>query len=319
MIRSVAPAAFLLASLAASPGATRIAHKDQEGFSCARAIRYDGLGALPGPDRALPFGAGLIALPEASERVVAFDPGGGQLFFTVVGPPGPQIMQSLYRDGRWRAPVRAAFSDIGFNTEPSFSPDGRTLFFVSNRPPSKNTDIWKVERSGAGWSAPERLSDAVNGDGYEWHPQATANGDLYFAAEDRKDSLGGADLYRAKFQNGAYAPAQNLGPHINSASVEWDGYVNPSGAYLIFKSDRPGGYGGLDIYLSTRDGEGWSVPRDLGPAINTADDEDTGEVTPDGRFMTFARRKPGTAQWTMYWIDMRAVRPVTSSCRDAGN
>jgi Tol biopolymer transport system component len=278
------------------------------GAATAPCLRYDGLGARPGEAKALPFGPELIPSAEPSHRVVAFDPGGRELLFTRLGPPGPQIMQSLYRDGKWQAPTLAPFSNIGFNVEPSFSPDGRTLYFVSNRPPSKGTDIWKVERSGDGWSDPVRLGDAVNGDGYDWHPQVTANGDLYFAAEDRKDSLGGADLYVARFVDGAYLPAENLGPQINTAANEWDGYLTPSGDTLIFKSNRPGGYGGLDLYISERRAEAWSTPLNLGPLINTAADEDAGEITPDGRYLTFARSLAGASLWNMMWIDTRAIR-----------
>src|SRR3954452_12265509 len=99
-------------------------------------IHYDGLGAAPGKRQALPFGAALLASADTRERVVAIRPDGQELFYTVIAA-GPQIMRSQWRDGRWQPPVRATFSDVGFNTEPSFSPDGHTLFFISTRPPSK--------------------------------------------------------------------------------------------------------------------------------------------------------------------------------------
>lgn len=299
--------------LAVSVASTTHAATDVKDPVCESTASYEGLGTPPGVDQALPFGAGLISFPETNERVAAIDPKGGELFFTLLGASGPQIMRSVYKDGRWQSPTLAGFSNIGVNTEPSFSPDGRTLYFVSTRPPSKGTDIWKVERTDGGWSEPVRLSNAVNGDGYEWHPQVISNGDLYFAAEDRPDSLGGADLYMARFDAGGYLPAKNLGPDINTAANEWDGYVGPSGDYLIFKSNRPGGYGGLDLYISLRAANSWSAPRNLGPAINTADDEDAAEVTPDGHYLTFARSKLGTQMWDMYWIATRAILPVAST------
>lgn len=271
-------------------------------------LRYDGLGSPP-KGSAVPFGLGVISTRETNQRVVAVDPRGEVLFFTLIGATGPQILESRYRNGGWQKPAVAPFSNIGINTEPSFSPDGRTLYFVSTRPPSQGTDIWKVERTSAGWGEPVRLGAPVNGAGLEWHPQATANGDLYFASDDPGRGIGDADLYVARFRDGAYLPAENLGPQINTSAAEWDGYVNPSGDYLIFKSNRPGGYGGLDIYISERSAAGWSAPRNLGPLINTAGDEDTGEVTPDGRYMTFARSTTEPKAWAMYWVDMKMVRP----------
>jgi Tol biopolymer transport system component len=273
-----------------------------------QSIQYDGLGPLPGRKTALPFGRGLISFPESNERVVAIHPGGKELFYTGFGPRGPQIMQSLYRNGRWQPAGIAPFSDAGFNVEPSISPDGNTLFFISTRPPSRGTDIWAVKRAHGRWGSPMPLSDAVNSDGFEWHPQVIANGNLYFAAEDRSDSFGGPDLYVATFENGQHLPAENLGPTVNTRYREWDGHVSPDGSYLIFKSDRPGGYGGLDMYLSRNSRRSWSVPRNLGSAINTADDEDAGDVTPDGCFLVFARSPPGAQSWDLYWIDAGALR-----------
>ena len=281
--------------------------------ACKSPIRYDGLGAAPGAGQALTFGEVLFASPDTRERVVAIDPGGRELFFTLLGPMGPQILRSAYRDGAWQPPARAAFSDAGVNTEPSFSPDGRSLVFISNRPPSKGTDVWKVERSGDGWSTPVLLGAAINGDGFEWHPQLAANGDLYFAAADRQGE-GDADLYVSRFVKGEYQPAQNLGPPINTAAAEWDPYVSPAGDSLIFKSTRPGGFGGRDLYISVRRHGAWTAPRNLGPAINTADDEDAGEVTPDGRYFTFARSPTGAEAWKLYWIDARALG-VAVHCR----
>lgn len=273
-----------------------------------RALRYDALGTAPDARTALPFGVDLLSSPGTRERTVALRPDGRELFYTLLAA-GPQIMQSSFRDGRWQPPVRATFSDDGFNTEPSFAPDGRTLFFVSTRPPGRGTDIWKVERSGAGWSEPIHLDGAVNGDGHEWHPQSTANGDLYFAATDRADSLGDADLYVAKRRGDAYLPARNLGSPVNTSGAEWDPYVSPSGSFLIFKTDRAGGHGGRDLWLSKRRAGAWTPPRNLGGAINTADDEDAAELTPDGRFLIFGRSKPGAEAWKLYWIDARGLVP----------
>jgi len=272
----------------------------------AHAIRYAGLGSLPSRDKALPFGAALLPMPQSGERVVAFHPDGKELFFTRLAAPGPQIMRSEFRDGSWQAPELASFSNIGINTEPSISPDGRRLYFVSTRPPSLGTDIWRTDRTDSGWSTPVRLSDAINSSGNEWHPQVSANGDLYFAADDRK-GYGDADLYVAKFEREGYRPAENLGDSINTAAAEWDAYVDPAEKFMLFKSNRAGGYGGMDMYISHHERTGWSKAANLGPAINTADDEDSGEITPDKCFVIFARRPNATAPWSLFWVNADAL------------
>jgi hypothetical protein len=66
------------------------------------------------------------------------------------------------------------------------------------------------------------------------------------------------------------------------------------------------------MYVSTRHGRSWSQPRNAGPIVNTADDDDSGDVTPDGRFVIFARSKPGAQFWSMYWSAAQAVDPELS-------
>lgn len=289
---------------------SRLTSNDDIKINACNPIHYDGLGRLPGAEQALPFGEGIISFAEKSQRVIAIHPDGKELFFMVRDTSGPQIMRSLYLNGRWQPAIQASFSNVGFNAEPSISPDGHTLYFVSTRPPSKGTDIWKTERVDKEWSEPVRLSDAINSDAYEFHPQVVANGNLYFASIGRSDSHGDADLYVSRFQNGTYLPAENLGAQINTSAAEWDAYVSPSNDYMIFKSNRSGGYGGMDMYISTREGDKWTTPRNIGPTINTADDDDSGDVTPDGRFLIFARSKPGAESWQPYWINMHAVVPA---------
>jgi Tol biopolymer transport system component len=299
-----------LMTITAVQGATgthRAEHHRHDASTCKSTMRYRGLGTRPGKQAALPFGAGLLSLSETNDRVVAIHPNGRELYFTRLAPPAPQILRSVYANGRWQQPAVAAFSTAGANVEPSISPDGKALYFISTREPSKGTDIWKVDRSGQGWSEPHRLSDTVNSDANEWHPQVTANGDLYFAVENRSDGFGDADLYIAQYREGQYLPAENLGRNINSVAADWDAYVSPDESYLIFKSNRLGGYGGLDMYVSEYKAGSWEPARNIGAAINTDRDEDSGDVTPDGRYLIFSRRRSAAEPWHLYWISASAI------------
>lgn len=272
----------------------------------AQKINYKDFGtSSPGKDSAIVFAPGLISTPTTDERVVAIAPDGSELFFMRIGNQGPRIYSSSYRNGKWQAAALADFSANDIATEPFISPDGTKLFFVSARMETPSPDIWVSERSNNVWAAPKRLGENVNTSAEEeWHPSVSSNGDLYFAST-RIGGKGGADLYFSRFENGDYAKSQNMGDDINSSYNDWDPYIHPDGKYIIFKSNRPGGFGGMDMYISVKKDGKWTAPQNLGAPINTADDDDAGDVTPDGKYLIFARGARGAMD--VYWINMEAL------------
>ena len=169
-----------------------------------------------------------------------------------------------------------------------------------------NFDIWVLEKNDTSWSAPTRLDENINTEAGEWHPTVSKNGDLYFASQ-RSEGFGQADLYFSKYENGKYHQCENLGATINTGYNEWDPFISPDKSYLIFKSDRPGGYGHMDMYISLAENDNWSAPQNLGPAINTEYMDDTGYVTPDGNYLVFAHNN-GWEFMDIYWIEMEAIK-----------
>jgi Tol biopolymer transport system component len=202
-------------------------------------------------------------------------------------------------DGRWRAPVKPAFAASWSNADPHFSPDGRVLFFISNRPgpgetgPSATYDIWTTSLESDGrWSEPHRLAAPISLPGVdEWSPSVAANGDLYFGS-DRSGGSGGLDLYVARRVNGAYQPPENLGPRVNSPAQEVEPWVASDGSYLIFSAkERSDSTGRYDLYLSRRAGGSWQAPQPL-PGVNTRWHEFNQSVSPDGRWLYFSSTRP---------------------------
>ena len=92
-----------------------------------------------------------------------------------------------------------------------------------------------------------------------------------------------------------WSPPVNLGPAINSASNDQHPAISKDGLSLYFTSDRPGGSGGLDIYVAHRDavGDPWGTPQNLGPAINSAGTDNAPDLTIDGHQMFFHSDRPG--------------------------
>lgn len=275
-------------------------------FSQSDSTNY--LGQTPPGNIPEIFAPGIVSLPGRFERTPAFSLDGNELFFTVTTPDFfPTIMYMKEENGEWTDAETAPFADINNNTEPFFAPpDGQKLFFASNRPPGSppyNFDIWMVERTAEGWAEPQHLGSEVNSSSSDYHPTVTCDGTLYFTST----RSGNPDIYKATYSNGTYSKAKNLRPNINTSYKEWDPYISSNEDFLIFKSDRPGGYGEMDGYICFRNEDGsWSQPKNLGSTLNTQYVDDIGVISLDGKYLFFARKK-GSEEMDIYWIDANII------------
>ena len=145
---------------------------------------------------------------------------------------------------------------------------------------SSTIDNPEGPRAFSDWSAPVNLGSTVNSSVIDQHPAVSRKGlSLYFVS-NRTPGVGGLDIWvsqRASV-NDPWGPPQNLGPVVNSSSTENAPTFSTDEHLLFFASNRPGGYGGNDIWVSRRhnkhDDFGWGPPVNLGSAINTTADEE---------------------------------------------
>lgn len=286
----------------------------------------------PGPTPAH-FAAGFVTTSLA-ERDATFSADGNHFLYSVSGSGGGTILWLRRTRDRWSTPRIAPFSGSHNDLEPAFAPDGRTLWFVSRRATSgdgesKSWNIWRTTWTGTTWSAPEPVPDLDDG-GHEFYPSQARSGAMYFTAR-RADSLGGEDLYRARPAATGFAPAENLGPNVNSEHGEFNAFVAPDESYLLFSSTRPGGPGGGDLYVCFGDGTGRFEPAILlGSGINGPSVDYCPSVTPDGRYLLFTSRRTGregkprgfdnfeqlraalggidNGNDNLYWVDFDVVR-----------
>jgi Tol biopolymer transport system component len=240
------------------------------------------------------FADGLINT-EADEYGLVFAPNGRSLYFTrrIDREGREQIMTSEFENGKWTMPVVAEFSGKYYDKEPFISPDGKKIFFASTRPHTdknneKNFDIFVSEKNGRGWNEPKNLGLMVNSDAYDNYPSVAGDGTIYFASR-RAGGEGGLDIYRARFVNGNYEKAENLGKAINSAATDADPFIAPDQSYLIFCSSRQGGFGSGDLYISFNIQGKWTEPQNLGETINHQDFDYTPFVSPDQKMFYFSR------------------------------
>lgn len=255
------------------------------------------------------FAPNIISNPGTREGALSFSPDGKSLLFTKSEANNKMTIQVMsFKNGKWTSPETWEQSNVASSSEAFISPDGNSIYFISNRhaPDAKGSGrIWQSIRQGEHWSAPTMINLKVKTDKGLWFPTVSADRKLYFGAFlDSIRNFGKSDLYVTDLTNSA-SGVMNLGPLINSPYEEWDPYISPDGSYLLFESDRPGGYGNTDIYVCFRVGGAWQKPINLGPAINTAAYEVAAKVSPDGKYIFFDR--PMRDGQDIHWVSAEAL------------
>lgn len=240
------------------------------------------------------FAPGVITIPEATTYRPTFSPDGRTVIYSMEVGSDYVLLQSRRVGGRWTAPEVLPFSGRWSDAEAALSPDGRTLVFASKRPrtgtePRTDYDLWMVERAPDGrWETPRPL-DALSTPANELYPALT-RGALYFARSSRET---GSDLFRAARRGDGFGAAEPVSA-INTDRGEAGVWVDADERAMLFDSNRAGGLGGTDIYLSCRQGDTWGAPRPLPAPVNSAAQETSGVLSPDGRTLYFTsnRRAP---------------------------
>lgn len=161
------------------------------------------------------------------------------------------IMVSLKTGDKWGEPKSIGIlPDSLVVAHPAISPDGNTLYFVSDMPGGQGgKDIWITTKnnSGDGWSQPVNLGPDINTRGDELFPSVRSNGDLYFSS-DGQIGMGGLDIFKAVSQADGSWLVQNLKPPINSSADDFGISFEGENERGVFSSTRKG-RGNDELYL----------------------------------------------------------------------
>lgn len=177
---------------------------------------------------------------------------------------------------------------------PAITQNGRKIYYTSDRTKNRQK-VYVVEKTSSGWSMPTEIEGDVNDGRENGSVTLTPDGQyMIFAAYKHSiSSEGRTDLYSARKVKGKWTDVQNLGPAVNSPYWDTQPSISSDGNTLFFVSDRPGGQGGTDIWISQRTREGWTKPVNAGSAINSSHDEISPIIAPDSKTFTFASDRPG--------------------------
>jgi outer membrane protein OmpA-like peptidoglycan-associated protein/tetratricopeptide (TPR) repeat protein len=130
---------------------------------------------------------------------------------------------------------------------PVLTPDGNTIYFVSDMPGGLGgTDIYSCQWNAGQWDLPENLGPSVNSFGNEMFPAINGN-QLYFASNGFA-GFGGLDIFKSTLTNGKWSKAENIGMPVNSSFDDFALVLDARGKKGFFSSNRPGGKGSDDIY-----------------------------------------------------------------------
>ena len=157
---------------------------------------------------------------------------------------------------------------------PTISLDGNHLMFT-RRVGGMNEDFYESDRLGNGWTKAKPLGGNINSSFNEGALNISQDGQwLIFTGCNFPNGFGSCDLFISYRTADGWSAPENLGPNFNTEFFESAPSLSPDKRDLYFTSDRPGGYGGNDIYVSHRNESGhWSPPENMGPTINTSGDE----------------------------------------------
>ncbi|MCK9613764.1 MAG: OmpA family protein [Bacteroidales bacterium] len=192
-----------------------------------------------------------------NEGAQTISPDGKTLYFTICNRSDGMGSCDLYVSERkgntWTNPqnMGVRVNSSTWDSQPSISPDGKTLYFASARQGGKGSmDIWKTKRDENGvWSSPVNLGDSINTPQSEMSPFIHSDGKTLYFTSTGHPGMGGLDIFYSKMdEKGIWSKPKNIGYPINTYNDEGYLIVNAKGDKAYFSSDKLGGVGGMDIY-----------------------------------------------------------------------
>ncbi|MCB0640088.1 MAG: PD40 domain-containing protein, partial [Phaeodactylibacter sp.] len=214
---------------------------------------------------------------------------------------------------------------------PYLTNDQNLLFYTRRADRFSDEDLFYSSSIDMGWQTGQSVSSNFNSPKNEGMSTLIQNGKkMFFTACNRKAVKGPCDIWEATLDGHALRQIHELPGDLNSDSWESQASISCDGTTLFFSSNRPGGEGGTDIWVSTLDENGlWSEPLNLGNNVNTTADEEAPFITNDGETLYFSStghtclgeqdifmsRKGEDGKWSK---PVNLGPPVNSSYRELG-
>jgi len=257
-----------------------------------------------------------------------FSPDGKEVFWVITtADKGVDINKRLFLkqkpDGTWTPPVESFLSTRHKENGPSYSADAKQIYYQSRaslngKGVNKDIDIWYRERSEDGWGEPINIGKPINSNGDDCQPWVTADGSMFFNRDNETivvGQSGKSDIYYSKFMDGQYSEPICLGPEINSEYHDIEAVVSPDNSYLLFISNRPGGFSDrMNLYVSFRNPDGdWTKARCISHELKI-ENIWFPTLSYDGKYLFFCGGYPvqygGYSNSNYYWVDTEFIENI---------
>ncbi|MBQ9469320.1 MAG: PD40 domain-containing protein [Bacteroidales bacterium] len=181
--------------------------------------------------------------------------------------------------------IGGQFNDRFDNFGAAVSGDGQTLAYTSRRQFYNAVMIARRQADGS-WGTPANITIDLEVDGSCHTLSLSFDGSrLYLFKEDNHDG----NIFISRYNGTKWSPMKRLNRNINTQYYESHACESPDGKHLVFTSNRSGGQGDLDLYISTMLPTGeWGPAKNLGPTVNTPYNENTPFFTPSGNLLFFS-------------------------------
>lgn len=203
-------------------------------------------------------------------------------------------------------PIRVWIDNLGAavnSSSPEYAPlistDESLLIITARRPESIGglrdetdnfpyEDVYYSRNAGGEWSPLKNMGEEVNTEGHDAGSGLSPDGNTLFVF--RGLIKGGGDIYQSIYREGEWTKPKKMGKNINTDAHESAAALSFDGQKLYFVSEKEGGYGGKDIYVSQWDPRRieWMEAENLGPVVNSPYDEDGVYIHPDGKTIYFS-------------------------------
>lgn len=252
------------------------------------------MGQTPPGLTAEPFAPGVVSTAGKQLEGV-FAPGMKEFYFTVFTNENPRSKVIGYRQ---QGDVWEQYIELPRTGEVTFSPDNQRMHMAKGY----------RERMGDGWSELKSLGPMFDRDDFGIMRLTPSANETYVFDDYKNDDL----IRISSIKDGKRQPPEVMGPVVNTGKMTAHPFIAPDESYLIWDSEREGGFGDSDLYISFKQEDGsWGQAINMGDAVNSDKWDSYASVTPDGKYILFNRAlDDDSKEVDIYWVDAGIIEQL---------